>query len=236
MESTQLHERFCLSCRHSLRGIDSRRCPECGREFDLDDTSTTAASASRFNLENNAEVARKLVWIGTTATIVFAFISAVGTDRVIIWMIGVLLTALAIPMVMCVWTVAFWPRTPFSRRYRMLAIIVPILALLIPLTNWPLRFSALLHRPLFNALADEIEAGQAPPSPLQVGLFHVKNTRHRPDLGSVGFQLSGDAGGGVFLVRCPTGSVRQRGASPIVWYNTNWEVDLGGGWFWVYED
>ena len=37
-------KRFCLSCRHSLQGIESRRCPECGREFDPTDVSTFSRS------------------------------------------------------------------------------------------------------------------------------------------------------------------------------------------------
>ena len=41
------HDRYCLSCRHSLRGIHSERCPECGRPFDPDDPATFATSLRR---------------------------------------------------------------------------------------------------------------------------------------------------------------------------------------------
>lgn len=31
---------FCLSCRYPLRGLPSKRCPECGRPFDLSDPTS----------------------------------------------------------------------------------------------------------------------------------------------------------------------------------------------------
>jgi hypothetical protein len=35
-----LDERFCLGCGYALRGLQSRRCPECGRAFNPDDPAT----------------------------------------------------------------------------------------------------------------------------------------------------------------------------------------------------
>jgi len=32
--------RFCLECGYPLAGLPSRVCPECGRAFDRDDSST----------------------------------------------------------------------------------------------------------------------------------------------------------------------------------------------------
>jgi hypothetical protein len=59
-------------------------------------------------------------------------------------------------------------------------------------------------------------------------MFSISNVRVAPN-GNVGFQLTGGAGGGEFLV------YRSRSGS-WVWYNTNWEQNLLGGWFRVYED
>src|SRR5688572_12577677 len=36
-------ERYCRSCHHSLRGISSRKCPECAREFDPSNPKTMLA-------------------------------------------------------------------------------------------------------------------------------------------------------------------------------------------------
>lgn len=34
-------KRICLGCKYDLRGLDTPRCPECGRPFDPDDPTTT---------------------------------------------------------------------------------------------------------------------------------------------------------------------------------------------------
>jgi hypothetical protein len=38
---------FCLRCRYELRGLTSRRCPECGRVFDPERAETYSRFASR---------------------------------------------------------------------------------------------------------------------------------------------------------------------------------------------
>ena len=59
-------------------------------------------------------------------------------------------------------------------------------------------------------------------------MFSIQNIRVTPD-GNVGLQLTGDSGGGIYLVQViPRGTLN--------WYNTNWEQDLGGGWIRLYED
>jgi hypothetical protein len=55
MNSSEEQERYCLSCRHSLRGLASRECPECGRAFDPGDKRTFA--------ETNRRDPRWLRWI-----------------------------------------------------------------------------------------------------------------------------------------------------------------------------
>lgn len=40
-------EKYCLGCRYDLRGLESNRCPECGRVFDPADARTWAASKER---------------------------------------------------------------------------------------------------------------------------------------------------------------------------------------------
>ena len=64
--------------------------------------------------------------------------------------------------------------------------------------------------------------------PVNVGLFRFQNFRMATN-GNFGFQLTGGAGGGIFLVYSP-----QR--TTWIWYNTNWEQNLLGGWYRVYED
>ena len=79
-----------------------------------------------------------------------------------------------------------------------------------------------------NKLADQVIAGQSVATPQKIGMFRFHTVRQIEN-GNVGFQLTGGLGGGIFLVRVAPGSQR-------VWYNTNWETNLGSGWYHVYED
>jgi hypothetical protein len=100
----------------------------------------------------------------------------------------------------------------------------------IVVTDWPFRLVFELHRPALNRAAARIRSGQASPGagPMRVGLSSFRIVRMAPN-GNLGFQLTGGPWGGELLVqRAPGGG--------WIWYNTNWEQDLLGGWFRVYED
>lgn len=225
--------RYCLGCGfHLAPGIDDR-CPECGRPFDRNDQRTTSPNpkghAFWFGL-------RTLTLLGSGALGVLGLLTFlwlfVGGDVLFAFILGLPILALVAPAVLILTAI---PRVPLSRRARTLAVLAVLFfgAVVAPLpagVDWPLRLSFAVHRSSLDAFADQLEA--VPTKALagrgeRIGLFSFKRVaRHR---GNLGLQVSGHAGGGQFLVR--------RGPeSDHVWFNTNWEVDLGGNWWFVYQD
>lgn len=217
-------ERFCRSCRHSLRGINSRRCPECGRAFDPDNPRTTLPNATRkfwFVLES---ICRYLI-IACGFLVGFSILaSVIGPDVFLFWM-GAILVA---PGLLFILLIVMLPKVPLSRRFRIIGVVFPVLFISIAWTQWPLCVNFAFHRSAIDKLANQVQAGNTVSTPHQVGMLRFHTVRQL-DNGNVGFQLTGDPGGGIFLVRCAPSSQR-------VWYNTNWEINLGGGWYYVYED
>lgn len=216
--------RFCITCRYSLKGIRSNKCPECGRDFDPSDLGTTAPSATSVTRESVASFARITIIItGVLAGLSF-FFAAVGFDPFLL----ILCALPTAPILLIALVFAAIPYIPLSRRYRLMGLLFPILFVSILWTRWPLRITFALHRPALERLADQVAAGQTVTTPRQVGMFHVIDVDVAMD-GAIGFQLTGGDGGGIFLVRrIPN--------SRIIWNNTNWETSLGDGWYHVYED
>ena len=202
-DSPHQFDRFCLSCRHSLRGISSRKCPECGRAFDPDDPRTTSSRATRklwFVLEC---VCRYLI-IASGVLVGFSVLASVmGPDVFLFWM-GAILVA---PGLLIILLIIILPKVPLSRRFRILGVVFPVLFISIAWTQWPLGINFAFHRFTMNKLADQVQAGKTVSTPQQIGMFRFHTVRHL-DNGNVGFQLTGGPGGGVFLVRCAPSSQR----------------------------
>jgi hypothetical protein len=217
-------DRFCLSCRYALTGIVSNRCPECGRAFDPNDPSTTSPRASALTSPSLAQLSQiTIVGCGVIAGIAFVF-SATGFNPLILWLCAVP-TA---PILLLSLVAAALPSLSLSRRLRILGVLFPILFVSIVWKQWPLRMTFALHRPAMERLADQVQAGYSVTMPQQVGMFWLMNVQVMPS-GNIGFQLTGGPGGGVFLVRHDPNA-------RLIWNNTNWETNLGGGWYHVYED
>ena len=227
------NRRYCLGCGFQLApGIDDR-CPECGRPFDRNDQRTTSPTpkghAFWFGLRTLAHLGSGA--LGVLGLLAFLWLF-VGGDVLLAFILGLPILALVAPAVLIL---AAIPRVPLSRRSRTLAVLAVLFfgAVVAPLpagVDWPLRLSFAVHRSSLDAFADRLES--TPTDALagggeRIGMFSFKRVaRHR---GNLGLQVSGHAGGGQFLVR--------RGPdSDHVWFNTNWEVELGGGWWFVYQD
>lgn len=219
------YERYCRSCRHSLRGITSRRCPECGRAFDPNDPKTMRIPDHPENWAALAPAFRVCtVIVGIVTSITFLATATFAIDPLLLLLGG----CVTLPLLVLQFIVACSPIIPLSRVSRFAGVTLPILLVSIVLTYWPLRLTFIFHKSTLNQLAAQIQNGATVQTPNRVGMyrFHVIRTASN---GNIGFQMTGDSGGGTYLVRA------QPKAS-VVWYNTNWEIALGDGWFLVYED
>jgi hypothetical protein len=216
--------RYCLGCSHSLRGVTEPVCPECGRDFDPHDPRTTGESP--FPVRRAlGRLTRGLALFGIAVLLVAILCSAAGW-REWMWLFAFAMS----PILLLGAVMAMIPPIMLSRRWRMACIAVPLIVASVVLTDWPFRLVFELHRARFDAAVAEIRAaeGRLPAGRMQIGGYQILAVKSKSE-GSLGFQLTGGRGGGVFLVHlAPTGSLRG--------WNTNWELDLGGEWWMIYED
>ena len=216
--------RFCLACRYSLQGISTAKCPECGRSFDPDDPRTTSPHPHATGPQWLARVGRVLIMLtGILAGAGFV-VSAMGVDPILLALFAVL----AAPLLLSTLVITAMPIVPLTRRQRIWGPVVIAVFVSVVWTHWPFCINFALHKPAMQRLADQVRAGASAGTPRRVGFFVLKDARIIPE-GSIGFQLTGDSGGGTFLVWRAPGSTR-------IWYNTNWEISLGDDWYYVYED
>jgi hypothetical protein len=223
-----LADRHGLSCKHSLRGIDSRRCPECGRLFDPLNTQTTGPRDSWFNPETVVRAWRVFAWIVCILATISFLAALGGSDPFVARGSALLGLPILLPMVLTVFWCAL-SRQVAIRRWERIAGITAILVLISVIwTWWPFRITfVLFHKAEFTRIADQYRAEQKPRLPHRVGWYEVRSIKEFP--WSIGLQVTGGAGGGTHFVRCNPTAER-------VWVNTNWEVSLGDGWYYVYED
>lgn len=218
--------RFCLGCSHPLAGVTEARCPECGRTFDPLDERSTASSPY--------PVRRVLARIGKAAIGCMA-VAAVGLALVNAWggawfLMEFMLAFMCAPVATVSVGFALIPRIPLSARWRMAAFAAPLLIASVLLTGWPFRLVFELHRGRLDAAVREIEAGNidVPAGRMRIGMLTIVAIEQTPG-GNLGFQLSGNRGGGVFLVHpSPHGT--------FLWFNPNWTESLGDGWWRVEQD
>jgi hypothetical protein len=141
------------------------------------------------------------------------------------WLAGILLA----PFVIVLLVAASIPGVPLSSRRRAAGLACAAILVSIVVTDWPFRIVFELHRPALNRAVARFRSGELSPDagPMRVGLFSFRRV-HMATNGNFGFQLTGGPGGGQYLVYAP--------GSTWIWYNTNWEQNLRGGWFRAYED
>lgn len=224
--------RHCLDCGHALVPNAGRSCPECGRTFDPDDPRTTSATPKTH------VILEALRWF----TVVGAWTFGILGGAAFTWLLmgGDLLVTLLLGLPFLVFVpfllvLAVIPRNPASRRIRATAIVTSLFYAAVvapwpPTHGWPLRLSFMLHRASMDRLVESLSS--VPDADLRnrtvrSGVLDFRRVVRRR--GNLGFQITGGDGGGQFLVR--------QGPDPdFVWINTNWEIDLGGGWWFVYQD
>ncbi len=217
---------YCIDCRYPLAEIQATACPECGRTFDPANPRTTSAypiTNTNRTLAAAATVMTGGLYLLTAAAVIW---SGIAMDPMGLWLIAIALS----PVLLTVLALVLTPALPISRRTRAGAIIAIVVFTITVITGWPMRVPFMLYRSTFEARVATIQAEgiDAPGLLANVGTFRVLAVRQSPH-GNIGFQLSGSTAGGVYLVhRAPS--------TTWVWYNTNWERDLGDGWFLVYED
>jgi hypothetical protein len=223
---SNVSDRYCLGCGYALQGLGRYRCPECGRPFNPQDPLTTAAHPtwdSRIALAKTSKILT--VWLGIAAGAAFVA-SATGVDPLLLFLAAFIL----FPFIVVLLIAVLRPSVPLSPRRRAAGIACAALLISIVVTDWPFRVVFELHRPALNRIVARVRSGQLSTSagPVSVGLFQFRGLRMATN-GNLGLQLTGGAGGGTFLVYSPQ-------QSTWIWYNTNWEQKLRGGWFRVYED
>lgn len=231
---------FCLGCGYQLEENASPPCPECGRPFDLSNSRSIGRSP-------NSGARRRVLGVSlrglTTLLAVFLLgestILFLGWDPLIAFMLGFA----ALPIMGITILLALIPSIDAKPSTRVLAIVLPLVIIFTaspwlpgmahPAPNWPFRLSFILHRTAVQRLAEEARTTDPPPTQAHIGLLRFIDITFidpkDPGGSNLGFQMSGDGGGGVHLVQT-------RPNARFTWWNTNWEIDLGDGWFLVYQD
>ena len=233
--------RVCRTCGHtlSLEGVQS--CPECGREYDSDNPRSTTDNYRRWRQGRIVGmVHRSLIVFLVLYVILLGLLSVVGSDILMIGLLGFAgLPVVAIAILLGLY--GLFTDAPIPHHRHALSVILPILLVSIVVTGWPFRLTFLLHASALDRLADQEIVVDASTGPKWVGLIRVIDTEFpstdgRPPISGppqprcARIQLSGDSGGGMFLVRDRTGLGRD------CVRNANWILPLGGSWFWVDED
>ena len=238
--SFESRARHCLGCGYQLNRNPTSSCPECGRTFDRTHRGTFGDSP-RSGLRRYVVRLLFLILLWLLSLLLCAVITTLflGWDP----LNAFLLSLAAAPLMGGLMLLALVPSIEVRPAIRVLAILVPVLIVLtswpvfpslaLPFANWPFRFSFVLHRPALERLATRIrDTGQTRASS-RVGVLWFIDTQFtdpgKPQTSNLGLQLTGGDHGGVHLVQ--TGS-----DGGFVWFNTNWEIDLGGGWHLVYQD
>ncbi len=236
-----LHGRCCIDCGHFLEGLGSNACPECGRPFNPDDPRTTRnITTNRYRrwLIGTCRIFYYASWLALLLIFVY---SALWGD----WLILFLLAIASAPFILLQFILLALPLQRISWRRRFAGFLVPLVFLSICVTNWPVVLSFKLHRAALTKIADRVANGEVITGPTTVGILRFRQIRMAQGRDRVGFQLNGGAGGGVFLVRTPSGFVPELSDQQLpfgsphfrnIWDNTNWTQDLGDGWYLVEQD
>lgn len=218
--------RYCLGCGYALQGLSHRQCPECGRPFNPRDPLTTAAHPVRDSRIVLAKVGMILTIGLGILSVAAILVSSNGVDPILRWVAGIVL----FPFIVLLLIAALSPSVPLTPRRRATGIACAAVLISTVVADWPFRVAFELHRPALNRVVARVRSGEISSSsgPISVGMFRFKSFRTAQN-GNLGLQMTGDAGGGIFLVHSPRQSSR-------IWHNTNWEQNLLGGWFRVHED
>ena len=214
---------YCKYCGYLLRGLEEDRCTECSRPFDPADSTTTLRHPNwnPWKILGSVHTGFAIL-IGLVALAAMAM-SFLSFDPLICKLITFAMSIFMLPLVI----MTLIPRVETRFRTRLIGLASVALLLSVAFTDWPLRVSFAFHRPALEVHARKFLAGETVTTPTTFGLFTVIEVTYHQ--GNVGYQLTGGAGGGTFLVL-------KDPSNEFVWINTNWEWALGADWFHVYQD
>ena len=200
-QDDQLHDACCLDCNYPLHSLPENRCPECGREFDLDDPKTVRnrhaiGPTARLWLKPPGRVFNVCVGLNALVLLFSAGLPEVCAPLFLIslgfWLIiggtwGVHLVGSL--------GVAWYLRQPTFRRWRtwrrwlLTPVIVACTILLLHL-NAPFRLAFYLSRPAMDRLAQQVlDAPDEAPRGAWVGLYNADAIETVP--GGMRFIVSG---------------------------------------------
>ena len=217
--------RYCISCFYPLRDIEGGQCPECGRAFDPSDPRTTSAHPSRI-LWRSLGYLWWCLALGMVGVSILAIVyTGLAYDMLFLWMLCVAL----VPFMFVLLVLTAIPPIQVRARARLLGVLAIAVLLSVAIFAWPLRITVMLHRSAMLAYVDDVNEGRVALDSGRFRIGYLVFLKAREYDGSIGFKTTGGAGGGTYLVLDdPT--------TRNVWVNTNWEVGLGGNWFFVYQD
>lgn len=226
--------KYCMGCYYALSGMAGNRCPECGRGFDPADRRTWSASPSRWS-DVRAGLSNAARWL-SFGVVGVTLLSILGSATgVVPSLFAKAFVVMFSPIALLSIVLACLPWLRIRWWFRAALVLGPALCLSVPWTAWPLAISVRVHRPWLDGLVADARAGRVPTGTKyrQIGLLRLVSVQAGPGT-AIGLQLNGGPGGGEFLVHRP--APVPPGAGRPVWYNTNWEMPLGGGWFMVEQD
>lgn len=227
----------CLGCGYNLNQLTEPRCPECGRGFSPDDTSSWG-NPRAFRFRRPAQVSGRLCWI---AAVLPAIIGAVGIGigRYDAFVILMLWAYAAVPFIVLlgVWAgcLKACGYTPGRRAWVVgLALLAFNLGLL---TEWPIHLTFRLHRPALNELVLKHQAGETVSLPVQVGVFRIYDIQTidwwDQEEPIIDLSLSPGSNGPDHLVYGMGDERYGRGATPFnIWSDRRLDKD----WYIVHED
>ncbi len=219
---------YCRDCEYPLCGLDQNRCPECGLPFDPLDPKTFVANRRRERLHRQAQaVGTAAFGLGLVAAVVEILWSVVAWDTIFIVLLmgAAMIGGLISLAVSAVSYLGAW-RWPEPRRVIKM-LVLWMLVVSVPFTQWPMVTSFALHAGAFDRLADDLEADRLDASafPRWVGIYRVKGMEMRGAMPC--FWVDANPGG-------PSGFVRgYRGRGFNLW---GWPVRLNSDWHFIEED
>lgn len=184
----------CLECDYSLRGLQSKNCPECGRSFDPSNPWTMALerpipTLMRPLASQLGSWTRSAVTCGCIAILWGnAWLPGANWVELFGWLLVLFFTAYRIVREVMRGALRLRYRLPSvlrgSERYRRWQVVVVALAMSSPIYWWPLRVSLLLQRPILDRFAVEAHERRPmlnpPHAPRFVAFFLVSNVDVAP--------------------------------------------------------
>jgi hypothetical protein len=230
---------LCLDCNYSLKGLPQNRCPECGRQFNLDDSRT-------FNSERplrwiDRQLLKPIGWpMFTSVALLSCGYLYLGFFPkfyyAIIPVIVTFLLCVVVAMMLIVRNLLrayIPPRSIFrssSIRREKLAFAILAIPFLLVIFQVPLRIVFFLARPELDRVAKGIIDGtiSRPVNSHRAGPITISSAMSLyGDDDQYFFLVHGFGGGGFAYCRTP--------GRPL-YYNSGADGHLWGNWYWWIDD